>query len=52
MLIGSVLAHQGGWDELAFVAVPLAVFALLLWVAQRRARHDAEGDPEPPPDRR
>jgi hypothetical protein len=32
-----VLAHQGGWDELLLAAVPLAVFALILWVANRRA---------------
>ena len=32
------LAHQGGWDEIGLVAVPLAVVATLLWVADRRAR--------------
>lgn len=32
-----VLAHQGGWDEGLLVAVPMAVFAGLLWVAKRRA---------------
>jgi hypothetical protein len=30
---GMVTAHQGGLDELALVAVPLAVVALLLWLA-------------------
>jgi hypothetical protein len=33
----SVLAHQGGWDELLMVLVPIAIFALLLVVANRRA---------------
>ncbi|MGB6058277.1 MAG: hypothetical protein WBF71_08415 [Microthrixaceae bacterium] len=32
-----VLAHQGGWDELLMVAVPVAVFAGLLYVANNRA---------------
>ena len=39
-----VLAHQGGWDEALFVAVPMAVFASLLWVAKRRAEAEAAAD--------
>lgn len=35
------LAHQGGWDEALFVAVPMAIFAALLWVAKRRAEAEA-----------
>jgi hypothetical protein len=35
-LTALVLAHQGGWDEALFVAVPIAVFAALLAVANRR----------------
>jgi cyanate permease len=35
------LAHQGGWDEALFVAVPMAVFAVLLWIAKRRAEAEA-----------
>jgi hypothetical protein len=31
------LAHQGGWDEIAMVAVPLLLVAVLLLVANRRA---------------
>lgn len=35
-----ILAHQGGWDEIAMVAGPIVVFAGLLAVARRRAlRH-------------
>ncbi len=32
-----LLAHQGGWDEILFVAAPILLFALLLWMANRRA---------------
>jgi len=32
-----LLAHQGGWDELLLVLVPIALFALLLVIANRRA---------------
>ena len=45
------LAHQGGWDEMAMVAVPLLLVAILLVVANRRAsaelarRSDAAADP-------
>jgi hypothetical protein len=33
----TVLAHQGGWDELLFVLVPIGLFAGLLALANRRA---------------
>ena len=33
----SMVAHQGGWDELLFVLLPMALFAGLLAVANRRA---------------
>jgi hypothetical protein len=33
----ALFAHQGGWDEILFVAVPIAIFAGLLAVANRRA---------------
>ena len=35
------LAHQGGWDESLLVLVPLAILALLLWVAKRRAEAES-----------
>ena len=35
-----VLAHQGGWDELAMVAVPLLLVTVLLVVANRRASQE------------
>jgi hypothetical protein len=50
-----VIAHQGGWDELAFVALPIALFAGLLAIANRRAarqqaeaERDRHGEPDPP----
>jgi hypothetical protein len=40
-----VLAHQGGWDELLFVLVPISLFAGLLALANKRAaRAQAEQD--------
>ena len=33
----SVLAHQGGWDEVLFVVAPIAIFGVLLVIANRRA---------------
>jgi hypothetical protein len=35
-----VLAHQGGWDEIGMVAVPLLLVSLLLVVANRRASQE------------
>jgi hypothetical protein len=44
----TVVAHQGGWDELLFVLLPIALFAGLLAVANRRAtRAQAEEEHEP-----
>ena len=37
-----VLAHQGGWDELLMVLVPILIFAGLLVVANRRASRIGE----------
>lgn len=36
-MTAAVLAHQGGWDEILFVAVPIVIFGGLLAVANRRA---------------
>jgi hypothetical protein len=52
----SVLAHQGGWDEILMVVTPIALLALLLWRANKKAarleeeQSDAAGEPrsEPP----
>lgn len=32
-----LLAHQGGWDEILFVLVPVSIFAGLLWIANKKA---------------
>lgn len=32
-----VLAHQGGWDEIVMVTIPIVVFGGLLAIARRRA---------------
>jgi predicted MFS family arabinose efflux permease len=40
--LAAVLAHQGGWDEALFVAVPMAVLVGLLWLAQKRAVAEEE----------
>jgi hypothetical protein len=47
-----VLAHQGGWDEILLVAVPLVVMAGLLALANRRANAALKAradEPEPNP---
>lgn len=52
LVVALVLAHQGGWDEMLFVLVPIAVFAWLLSLANRRAireqakRGDTDTDPD------
>jgi hypothetical protein len=33
----SLLAHQGGWDEIALVSGPILILGGLLWIANRRA---------------
>jgi predicted MFS family arabinose efflux permease len=47
--MGMVLAHQGGWDEMLFVALPLGLFAFLLFIANRKAQAqlDAEERADP-----
>ena len=43
-----LVAHQGGWDELLFVLVPIALFGGLLAIANRRAarlEEEREADP-------
>lgn len=51
--MSAVLAHQGGWDEILLVLLPIAIFAGLLAVANRRAsrmvaaRDEEDGEPGP-----
>ncbi len=42
----AIFAHQGGWDELLLVAAPVAVIALLLVLADKRAKRALDA-PEP-----
>jgi hypothetical protein len=41
-----LLAHQGGWDEVLLVLVPIVVVGWLLWLAKRRVSRAAGGDTE------
>jgi len=41
-IYAAILAHQGGWDEVTLILVPVAVIVLLLWLAGRRAAPDSE----------
>jgi hypothetical protein len=44
----ALFAHQGGWDELIFVLFPIALFAGLLAMANRRAdRAQSQQEPQP-----
>jgi hypothetical protein len=40
-----LLAHQGGWDEMLFVAVPIVIFGGLLAIANRRASQIGQQQP-------
>ncbi|HEX6421028.1 MAG TPA: hypothetical protein VFZ77_21170 [Acidimicrobiales bacterium] len=44
-MTAALLAHQGGWDEILLVMVPIAIFAVLLVVANRRANSMGGGGP-------
>lgn len=39
-----VFAHQGGWDELLLVLAPVALFAFLLFLANKRAARLVDED--------
>ena len=38
MTIAAILGHQGGWDEIALVAAPIAVIVFLLVLADEQQR--------------
>ena len=46
--MGVVLAHQGGWDEMLFVALPLGLFAFLLFIANRKAQAQLDEEEREP----
>lgn len=41
----ALLGHQGGWDEVLMVVVPLVAIGVLLWVANRRVSRQIDNDP-------
>ena len=43
----AVLAHQGGWDEILLVVVPIAVVLALLALARRRVTREEPAPTEP-----
>jgi hypothetical protein len=45
-LAGVIYGHQGGWDEVLLVLVPIAVMVALLAVAKRRAERSPLAQPE------
>ena len=38
----TVLAHQGGWDEILLVIAPMVIVVALLWIAKRRVDRAAD----------
>ena len=42
MDLASILAHQGGWDEALYVAIPALALLYALRRAEKRARANAE----------
>ncbi len=48
--MSTLVAHQGGWDEILFVMLPIALFAGLLVLANRRAAQGLHDDQAPGPD--
>ena len=43
-MTSTLLGHQGGWDETLLVLLPIALFAGLLAIANRRASRGLDGD--------
>ena len=50
MRLLAVFAHQGGWDEILFVLVPISLFAGLLALANKRAARDQAARDDPAAD--
>ena len=44
-VVGAVIAHQGGWDEILLVLGPILVIVGLLRRAKRRADRQPPADP-------
>ena len=37
-----IVAHAGGWDEIAFVSLPILIFLTLQWLSRRKARREQD----------
>lgn len=46
-MVGAVLAHQGGWDEMAIFLFPVLFGAGLWWIVKRPGPEDDEDEAEP-----
>jgi hypothetical protein len=40
--LATMLAHQGGWDEILLVVGPMLAVGGLLWIAKRRVERAAK----------
>ena len=40
--MNSVLAHAGGLDEIAFVALPIIIFLTLQYLSRRKTRREQD----------
>ncbi len=45
VITAAVLAHQGGWDEIAIVVGPLVLIVIVVLIGRRQNRADGS---EPP----
>ena len=50
MIANSILAHQGGWDEILIIIGPLAVIVWVVALVRHRMRREADAGPEPEPE--
>lgn len=52
--VQTVIAHQGGWDEIALFGIPVVVALLAVRLVERRAKRHSdapvEGDEDEPAD--
>jgi hypothetical protein len=46
-VVDVVLAHQGGWDEMAIFLFPVIFGVGLWWIVRRPGPEDGEDDAEP-----
>ena len=46
-MVDGLLAHQGGWDEMAIFLFPVVFGVGLWWIVKRPAPEDDENDAEP-----